>query len=201
MDRRTFLATAGATSVIALAGCSDDGSSAASGPTQTDSATPTPQPTPTQTATSTTEVYEIGEAFNVGSGGKTVMYKVDNVQTFENLGGEYGEDASGVFVVVSLTMVNQTGKTVDISSTHLQLADQKKRTYDADGGASAYLASDDRVEVEGISYDQLNPGLSTQGAVAFDVNPGLYYFLLVRPLGVFSNADPQLVDLGTLSSS
>lgn len=212
MDRRTFILSAGAVFATSIAGCteedvgdgtssggSDGGGDSGSSGGEGDNDGSDGEDTSAETDQS---VYEIGDAFTVGNGDETVEYTVSSVNAYSSLGGEFtSEDASGVFVVVILDMTNQTDETINVSSNHLKLVDDQGREFDADAGASVYAESDPRVEAEGFAFEQLNPGLTTSGAVIFDVSPGTSYELLVEPVGIFSTADSKRVALGEITAS
>lgn len=185
MNRRTVLSGTVASITAVLAGCSGD--TGGDGGGGNGDSTPAP--------------HEIGDTFTVGNGDQTVEYVVNSVDAYTELGGEFSsEEASGVFAVAQLEMTNQTDETVDISSNHLKMVNGDGQQFDADAGAGVYVDSDPRIDAESISFEQLNPGLSVSGAVVFDVNPGASYQLLVEPIGYFSNASSQRVNIGTINS-
>lgn len=201
MRRRHFLAT-GLTGLSALAGCSSTGTTDEQDTetaTNSPSPTATPTPTVTPTATPTTEVFEKGESVIVGNGEKTLEYIVYSVRVTGEIGGEFlSEEANGVFVVLVMKMANRSDQTVYASDSHLKLVDEQERTYDVDLGTSSAIRSDERFGVNPFSFEQINPGFETRGAVVFDVNPGLEYFLMIEPLGLFSTAEAKLVYLGAV---
>ena len=191
MQRRNVLAMTGTVLAAGLAGCSSEtdsgnGGNGGNGSNEDSSSTPT---------------HEVGEPFTVGDGGQTVEYTVNSVNAYSELGGQFtSEQASGVYAVVEIEMTNQTDETVDISSNHLKLVNSENQQFDAAVGAGVYADSDSRVQSESIAFEQLNPGLSTSGAVIFDVNPGSTYDLLVKPLGLFSSASSHRVALGEIGA-
>lgn len=199
MKRRKVLATLGAVgSTVALAGCSgeteDNPDNGGGGGENSDG-----NSGDGSGESDSTPTHEIGEAFTVGSGDSTVEYTVSSASSYSEIGGEFSsEEANGVFLVVQLEMTNQTGETIDVSSNHLKAVDAEDNQFDADAGASVYVESDPRIDAEGISFEQLNPGLTTSGAVVFDVAPGNSYRLLVEPVGLFSSAESHFVELGTI---
>ncbi len=133
--------------------------------------------------------HAVDESFQVGSGDQAVEYTVTSVRTAGNLGGQYGEDASGEYVVVVMQMENLGGESFDIGSNLFTLVDSQDREYDVDTDAQVYLEN-------GILFEQLNPGLSTRGAVVFDVPPDQQgRELKIEPAGMFSDAEPHYVEL------
>lgn len=191
--------------VIALIGAggatlpqSDGGNQASvSNGGEADPATATPTMTPKQQPLT----HQIGDSFVVGSGEQSIEYTVVDTAVQESVGGEtLGEDADGIYLVVILEMENVGDESFDISDRHLRAVDDQDRAFEADFEASAYADSDPRIDAEGITYDQLNPGLSTTRAVIFDVSAGGEYRLKIEPAGVFSDADEHYVPLGSVES-
>jgi len=186
MQRRTVLSGTAASITAILAGCSGDTSSG-DGNSDGGNGGSTPEP------------HEIGDTFTVGNGDQTVEYVVESATAYNEIGGQYSsEEASGVFAVLVLKMTNQTDETVDVSSNHLKMVNEEEQQFDADAGAGVYVDSDPRIDADSISFEQLNPGLSVSGAVVFDLKPGATYQLLVEPIGFFSDASSQRVNIGTL---
>lgn len=205
MDRRTALGVLGSAFAVSLSGCSggSDGARAGEngGSGQQSTATPSPTSSPTPTASPTPEgapTHEIGERFQVGDGAQAIEYTIKSASTANRIGsGVVGEDASGVFVIVIMTLTNVGNESIDVSTNPYQLTDEQGRLFDPDAGTGAYLSADDRIDAEPITFTQLQPGLKTEGALVFDVVPGAGYGLVISPAGVFSNAKEHLVPLGT----
>jgi len=180
----------GAVLTAGLAGCSEETSSGNGGGNGNGNGNSDSTPT-----------HEIGESFTVGDGDQTVEYIVNSVNAYSEIGGQFtSEQASGVYAVVEMEMTNQSNETIDVSSSHLKLVNAQDQQFDASTGASIYAESDSRIQAEPISFEQLNPGLSTSGVVVFDVNPGATYDLLVNPVGIFSSANSHRVTLGEITS-
>jgi len=133
--------------------------------------------------------HSVGESFQVGSGAKALEYTVVGTQTTDNIGGEYGSDASGTFLVVDLRIENVGDESVDLTSSVFRLVDNQGREYEVDSEAMIYLESS-------ISFEQVNPGLSISGTVVFDVPPDQQgRQLRVDPAGIFSTAESHYVRL------
>jgi len=179
--------------VTALAGCA--GSEAP--PASSDSEAAPPEETATDEQE--TRTHAIGESFVVGDGAQSIRYRVVSYEVIEDyiFDPDFGETPDGVFVAVILEMENVGEESLTISSEILQLADAQDRQFDADTLASIYAEQDPRVDVEGITFDQLQPGLTVTRAIVFDVPPGTYRFV-AEPAGVFSGADEHAVPLGSV---
>lgn len=178
----------------ALVGCTEDlatptpgGGGGGSGGTDSD---PTPTATPTAEPTRT---HEIGEAFQVGAGAQAIEYTITGIETttFVGQSAQFGEEADGLFLVVALSMTNVGDESLDLSTRPFRAIDSQDREFEVDTQALIYLE-------DAIVFEQLNPGLETQGKVLFDVNPGDGYRLRIEPAGFLSDADPHEVALGTV---
>lgn len=197
-DRRKFLVSVGTVGTIAIAGCSGDTESESTSASSNEEES-IDSSEEEQSESDSVPTHEIGDSFTVGDGDQTVEYIVNSASTANAIGGEYTQqEANGIYLIVELEMTNQTGETIDVSSNHLKAVDSEGNQFDADTGAGIYLSQDSRFDTEGISFEQLNPGLSVDGAVIFDVAPGAGYGLLVEPVGFFSSANPHLVTLGNI---
>lgn len=180
---------------------SSGGGADGGGAIPTTTPTPTTAPTPTTTPTQQSVRHEIGESFTVGSGDQSIQYRVDDSFSQESVGSSaVGTEADGIYLVVILEIENVGDESFDITDRHLRAVDDQDREYEANFEASAYAESDPRIDTEGITYEQLNPGLKTMRAVIFDVNPGAEYRLKIEPVGVFSSADTHYVTIGSVES-
>jgi hypothetical protein len=145
--------------------------------------------------------HDVGESFTVGDGDQSVQYQATDAFSQDAVGTSgVGSEADGIYLVVILEMENVGDESFDITDRHLRAVDSEDREFEADFEASAYADSDPRIEAEGITYEQLNPGLSVTRAVIFDVNPGEEYRLKIEPVGVFSSADTHYVTIGSVET-
>jgi len=187
MDRRKFLAFSGSIGVTTLAGCggsdpesggggdSDGGSGGDSDGGSTSESQPT--------------IYDIGDPFQVGSGDQSIEYVVEGVET-ASTGTTLIDDPDGIYAIVSMTMTNVGNDTLSLSSSPFRLIDGQDREFEV---SDATIYADN-----GISFEELQPGLAKDGVIMFDVAPGGTYQLQIEPSGLFSGADPQLVEIGTI---
>jgi hypothetical protein len=101
----------------------------------------------------------IGETIKVGD----VAFTVHGTSTAKNVGGEFGSNAQGTFLVVDVSVKNE-GKeaiTTDSSFFKLKVGDVE---YEASGEASIYANED-----TDFFLQKVNPGLENRGKVVFDV--------------------------------
>jgi hypothetical protein len=149
--------------------------------------------TATATATATPDRslnHSLGESFRVGSGDQTVEYTITDVRTASQVGSDaVGAEADGEFVIVRMELENVGSESFDVSSDPFTLVDDQGRSYDVDREAQVYPDN-------AIVFEQLDPGLSKEGVVVFDVPPDQTgRELKIEPVGVFSTADPHYVAL------
>ena len=109
-----------------------------------------------------------GSADNPYKAGETVQlegteYTVTGTATKGNIGGQFGEDADGTFVVVSLTIENKQDETktfMDQSATFVA----KDGTRYEGSNAAIYLDNS-------LFLKDMQPDLPTKGQLVFDVPP------------------------------
>jgi hypothetical protein len=127
----------------------------------------------------------IGEVLQVGD----VEFKVNGTSTAKNVGGEFGQDAQGTFLLVDVTIANKGTEAITVDSSFFKLnADGK--TYESDSTAGVYAN-----ENASFFLEQVNPDLSLTGTVVFDLsdeviaNPDL---LLNVQTGLFGTEQGQI---------
>jgi Domain of unknown function (DUF4352) len=82
----------------------------------------------------------------------------------EYVGGTLlGKEASGVFLVVGVTVENTGDRASYLTASMVTLVDDRGREFVPDVGAGVYLKG------QGLAFDQLNPGLVKKGVLVFDV--------------------------------
>jgi len=193
VNRRNFVASLGAVGTVAIAGCSGDSNSESSDSSGDGGNTNEGGGEEEQTLT-----HQIGDTFSVGEGQQVIEYTVNSAETYEMIGGEFSqEEPDGIFLVVEMEMTNQSDESFSISTGAYSALDSNGNSFDPDSGAGIYLDQDSRIESEAISFDQLNPGLSTSGALVFDVPPGEEMRLQVEPTGFLDSGDTHEVELGS----
>lgn len=104
-------------------------------------------------------VHGIGDVVKM----KDFEIKVLDTDIKANVGGTYGKDAQGTFLLVQLTLTNVGDKSGSIDSTQFKLL-HNGIIYDSDGGAGVY-ANDDH----GLILTTINPGNSVTTIMPFDV--------------------------------
>lgn len=194
MERRLFLSTSLGVGLTGLAGCTtDEGSAGDSG--DEDDTTDAEDGSAAEDGTQ----HDVGERFTVGSGEKSIRYTVEEATLARSVGtSSFNTDADGLFLIVVLSMENVGDETIDITSRHLQVVDSEGREFDADTGANVYVSQDARFDAEGITFEQLQPGIRQTRVVVFDVATNQSYALKIDPAGIFSGADTHYVGLGNV---
>ena len=91
-------------------------------------------------------------------------YKVTDVKTGHQIGGQYGAQSSGVFVVVGLELTNNKDETKTFTDSSATLVTMDGNRYESTSDA---LYLDDSLMME-----EIQPDLTTRGHTAFDVPAG-----------------------------
>lgn len=106
------------------------------------------------------KMYNISDEVNVGK----VMYVVNGVETADNVGGEYGENAKGTYLIVDVTVTNNGEEALTVDDNLFVLKNEgKEYKSDAVAGMSAN-------ENGSFFLESINPDLSMSGKVVFDVS-------------------------------
>ena len=115
-------------------------------------------------STSAKEVeHKMGEVVQVGD----VEYTVLSKEVSTNVGGEYGRNANGQYVILTVTVKNNGKKSITITDDFFKLL-QGEVEFDSDSTASIYAQDDHSAK---FFWNDLNPGNSLTGKVVFDVSP------------------------------
>lgn len=134
------------------------------------------------------EVFGIGDVVKVGD----VEFTINSTSTAKNVGGEYGINSQGTFLLMDVTVKNvgNESMTTDSSFFQLKLGD---KTFDADGSVSIYGNEDTNFFLESV-----NPDLSATGVVGFDVSDEVIADpeLLVQVQTGFFGTETALIKIG-----
>lgn len=106
------------------------------------------------------KTYGISDEVNVGD----VMYVVNGVETATNVGGEYGQNSKGTYLIVDISVTNNGSEALSISDDFFVLKNDGKE-YKSDATAAIYANDDSSFFLESI-----NPDLTMSGKVIFDVS-------------------------------
>ena len=106
------------------------------------------------------KTYNISDEVNVGN----VMYVVNGIETATNVGGEYGENSKGTYLIVSVSVTNNGSEALTVSDDFFVLKNDGKE-YKSDAVAAIYANDDSSFFLESI-----NPDLTMSGKIIFDVS-------------------------------
>lgn len=106
------------------------------------------------------ETYSVGDLVNVGD----VSYLVNGIDTATNVGGEYGQNSKGTYLLVNITVTNNGDEALTVDNSLFKLLNDGKE-YDSDSAAGIYANDDSSFFLESV-----NPELSLTGNVVFDVS-------------------------------
>ena len=93
-----------------------------------------------------------------------VEFTVNSISTAKNVGGEYGADAQGTYLLVNTTVKNIRNEAITTDSSFFKLLVGEK-TYEADSTAGIYANPN-----TGFFLEQVNPDLAATGVIVFDVS-------------------------------
>lgn len=102
----------------------------------------------------------IGETISVGD----VDYTVNDIETATNVGGEWGKNSKGTFLIIDVTVANNGNESLRVSDGFFTLLNDDKE-FESDGAAGIYANDEDSFFLASI-----NPDLSLTGKVIFDVS-------------------------------
>lgn len=145
------------------------------------------------------EPNQVGEAFLVGGDRRRMEYVVRRVQTFTRLGNGPTATTAGVWVVLSIRVVNRAPRPLELTIRPFKLVRADGREFSPVNGIGPYVANDARVQPRAFSFLTVAPDSPTDVAVVFEVSPGDRYTLRIRPLGGFSLESAGEVTLGEVS--
>lgn len=115
--------------------------------------------TPKQTVKEEKE-YGIGEIVKVGK----VDYLVNQVEVTKKIGSEYlNTTAKDTFLIIDLSITNNEKEALSVSDNFFKLLNGENE-YSTDTTGAIYLEND-----TSIIYKELNPGVTLQGKIIFDV--------------------------------
>ena len=106
------------------------------------------------------EVAGFGEVVKVGD----IEFIVNGTSTAKNVGGEYGSNSQGTYLLVDVTVKNVGNEAITTDTSFFKVKAGEK-TYDADGTASMHTDNELKFFLQ-----QVNPDLSNTGVVVFDVS-------------------------------
>lgn len=134
----------------------------------------------------TPETYKVGDRVVVGDR----AYTVTDIRTSSSVGDDFTKQtATGIFVIVTMTVENIGKESATMSSSDVKIIDSEGRTFESDTEAWAALN-------ENILLKQIQPGLPVVGQTIFDVPKGITSNLQVSEGGW--GTDNKLISLGTI---
>lgn len=104
--------------------------------------------------------YGINEVVKVGN----VDYQVNQVEVTKQIGSEYfNTTAKDTFLIINLSITNNEKEALSVSDSFFKLLNGENE-YSTDSSDAIYLEND-----SSIIYKELNPGVTLQGKIIFDV--------------------------------
>ena len=165
---------------------SDKGASGNIASDQVQENTTTSEAVPEAASVPTAETYKIGDKVVVGDR----AYTITDVRTASSVGDDFTKQtASGIFVIVTMTVENIGKESSTMSSSDAKIIDSEGRTFESDTEAWSALK-------ENILLKQIQPGLPVTGQTIFDVPKGITANLQVSE-GIWGT-DTKLISLGII---
>ena len=127
--------------------------------TQTEQASGTEQQKTNTTVEKTEQVVGMGQVVKVGD----VEYIVHSKSSATNVGGDFGKNANGVYLILDVTVKNVGKKAITVDSNFFKLF-RGDVEYSSDSSAGIYAN-----EAGKFFLSELNPGTEIAGKVVFDV--------------------------------
>lgn len=128
----------------------------------------------------------VGQPLTVGE----TAWIVTNAEMTTQLTDDFGETATGNFVVVDFEFTNNSPEAVTLDSGMLTLIDAEGRENEVDTDRLFFVPAE-----RNIIFEQVNPGVTQQGTVIFTVAEGASGFTLELAGGFFAS-EVGYVDLG-----
>ena len=136
--------------------------------------------------------YSVGETATVGN----VQWKVTDAFLTDQLKSTFDTQKSGNFVVVDFAFTNNRPEEVTLDpELHMLLKDSQGREFGSDIDAWEFVPTDLNLFLEPV-----NPGLTTDGRVVYEVAPDAAGFTLTLDDVEMMEDKSAVFDLGTLSS-
>ncbi len=95
-----------------------------------------------------------------------VEFTVNGISTASNVGGQFGVDAQGVFLLVDVTVKNLGKEAITTDSSFFKLLVEDME-FEADSTATIYAGDNPNAN---FFLESINPTLSLTGTVVFDVS-------------------------------
>ena len=105
--------------------------------------------------------YKMSETFKIAD----VEYTIHSKEVVQNVGGEFGMNAKGSYLILNVTVKNNGTKSITVSDSDFKLV-KDKTEYETDSTAGIY-ANDDA----NLFFTSVNPENEVTGNVVFDLNP------------------------------
>jgi uncharacterized Zn-binding protein involved in type VI secretion len=130
----------------------------ACGDSETTTTTTTPVKTEQkQEAKKPAKQYNIGDTIKAGD----VAFTINGKSVATNIGGEYGVDSSGKFLILDATVKNEGKEAVSIGSSFFTIKSGDTK-FSADEDAAFYMD-------DAFIYEDINPGVEFKGKIIFDI--------------------------------
>lgn len=147
------------------------------------------------------EIHQIGETVTLGEGFDVIEHTITGVRVAHTVGGKFAQEIPNhLFVIVAMEIQNQSTESFRITRNAYMIRDAEGRTYEPDSWADIFLEQDDRIGMEAIAFDHIDPEVSKEGALIFDVPPGNIIRLLIKSTAFPNARESRLIELGAIEA-
>jgi hypothetical protein len=134
--------------------------------------------------------YRVGQTATVGN----VQWKVTDAYLTDQLTSTFDTQKRGRFVVVDFSFTNNRPEEVTLDpQLHMVLKDSRGREFGPDPDAFEFVPTNQNIFLEPV-----NPGVSTNGRVIYQVAPGATGFTLTLDDVEFTEDKSAVFDLGNI---
>jgi hypothetical protein len=134
--------------------------------------------------------YKVGQTATVAN----VQWKVTDAFLTDQLKSGFGTQKRGNFVVVDFTFINNRDEEVTLDpELHMILKDSQGREFGSDPDAWEFVPTNLMIFLEPV-----NPGVSTNGRVVYEVAPDANGFTLTLDDVEFTEDESAVFDLGNV---
>ena len=170
---------------VVVSGCGGEEQDASSPPANEEAAE---QDVAEQTEPAREEVASVGDVVTVGD----VQWSVTDAEELDELISNKGEYEPGNFVIVDITLRNNSNQDLTVATPFLTLVDDQGRESEADIDTNfTYLFPE-----ENMFVDQIRPGSTKEGKAIFAVNSDGEGFELQVGEAKFASDETASIDLG-----
>jgi myosin-crossreactive antigen len=147
------------------------------------------------------DIHKIEETHILGKSSDGIEHTITGFRVAHRVGGKVAQQTPNhLFVIVAMEIKNKSGESFSITRDAYMIRDAERRAYEPDTQADIFLEQDDRIGLEAMEFDHIDPDASKERALIFDVPRGNQISLFIKSTE-FPNADTsRVIPLGTIKA-